>query len=141
MPLYIFSFSPLIIMSLLRTVSKGYATVTEPAATTWAIPNLSRMLGFSYKLFCCVIGSKVDGPVDDDSLHRAKESWVETFYDAVSLEAFANAIHQTLVLSLCRTLANISSQPCPGKVKWVDNGKTGRPSSSPHSQGLHQRTS
>ena len=40
-------------------------------------------------------------PVDDDSLHRAKESWVETFYDAVSLEAFANAIHQTLTFKNC----------------------------------------
>ena len=73
---------------------------------------------FSCKLFCCVIGSKVDGPgiqklknimklrfycvhyhvspVDDDSLHRAEESWVETFHHTVRLEAFANAVHQTL---------------------------------------------
>merc|ERR1719352_1924071 len=89
---------------------------------------------FSCKLFGCVIGSKVDGPVDDDSLHRAEESRVETFHHTISFEAFANAVHQALVLSLCSTLANISSQPGPGKVERVNNGKAGRPSSSPARQ-------
>ncbi len=38
--LYIFSPSPDIIISLRLTVSKGYATETEQAATVWAIANL-----------------------------------------------------------------------------------------------------
>ena len=47
LPLYIFSPSPDIIMRRRRTVSKGYATVTDPAATVCAMANLVPKLGLS----------------------------------------------------------------------------------------------
>merc|ERR1719495_2509167 len=81
---------------------------------TWVVPS---------KLFGRVIGTKVDGSVDDDSLHGGDESGVEPSHHPISFETFDNTVSQALKLSLSSTFTHISTQPGPGEVKRINNSK------------------
>lgn len=77
--------------------------------------------------FSCVEASEVGRSVDDNTLNRHVESEVKT-PEAIGFEDFGDAVSKAGELSLSCALTNVSSEPCSGEVKRVDEAERSRTS-------------
>merc|ERR1719154_105534 len=73
----------------------------------------------------CIICTKIDCPVNNDSLDRRNESWVQSTDNTVSLVTLLDTVSQSLEFSVCSSLANISSKTSSGKIKRIYNHERG----------------
>jgi hypothetical protein len=97
------------------------------------VDNEWRVLWIRQRTAGSVVATEVGSTVDDDTLNGHAEATVQA-NDTVGLQCLLDTVNQAIVLTICSSLADISTQASTGVIQWVDEAEGGGSSSTTGSQ-------
>jgi hypothetical protein len=97
------------------------------------VDNEWRVLGIRQRTASCVVATEVGGTVDDDTLNGHAEATVQSS-DAIGFHGLLETIDQAVVLTICCSLTDISTQASTGVIQWIDEAEGGGSSCTTGSQ-------